>query len=127
MIPTVPIQTILTFTVTPTSKPCIEAFAILFLTLTLLAIAPLSILNPARCTGFHLNYLLGLHNFFEMLLAVRATVTVAFGCAHLSGRETLTVHFQAFSFFAGTSSFFLLYGRGRVDCFMVDVLDFELE
>ena len=85
---------------------CVEAFAVLFLTLTLLAVAA-----PALMLGMLQLMTQVVPGFLDLVLVslvVATAIAVAIISAHFALPEALAVHLQAFGLFAGAAVFLFL-------------------
>lgn len=102
---------ILAFAALSAGDACVEAFAVLFLALALLAVAA-----PALMFGMlqlMAQVVPGLLDLVLVGLVVAAAVAVAVVSAHLALPEALAVHLQAFGLFAGAAVFLFLRDGGR--------------
>ena len=102
------ICTLLALTHLAACESGVKTLAVFFLALWFLTIAPFELLQVIWTELVLLLYhLLCLHNQAFALLIIVTAVAAAFRSAHLSRGEALTVHFEAFCFFADTTCSFL--------------------
>ena len=100
------IRTILTFTALTARNPCVEAFAILFLTLTFLTVASFTLMSCMQQLVFYV--LLCLFDLMLMTLIIATAIAIAILGAKFAFSEALAVHFKAFSLFASATVFLFL-------------------
>ena len=127
MAATAPVQTVLALAVNSARQSSVETLTVFFLALTLLTIAPLSVIIFRWNRYLHLHHFLSLIDQPHKLLTIRTPKTVAVLVAHLPAWKTLTVHLQTLSFLACTSSFLLLYRRRWVYGLVVCIVDLQIK
>lgn len=116
------ICTILASTVVSTGFSCAITFAILFLALAFFTVASLLLILFCCTLRFYFHYLSGLFDRAKVVVIIRTTIARAIRRTHFSSRKALAVHLQAFSFFAGATSFFLFDVGSRGYSLMVSML-----
>ena len=100
------VRTVFTSTGRTTRHTQIEALTVLFLALTLLAVASFALMFSTH--QLMTDMISCFANLMLMMLVIRATIAGALISAHFSFPEALAVHFETFGLFASATVFLFL-------------------